>query len=248
MLLNTSWTKITTTSGYGALVQKHGLSKVLISYADTTPTTEDVHSVINYLPETFTDTSSTGYIWAKAQTGEVELSVTEVDLVTDSGGHEHGGFLDYNDTSTASSSLGLVAGVWSRLPNDGLGAFTNLTYPPTGVTSLMTSAGFIDPTQLALGDVILIRNDFTVVPSTNNQSIRLRYTLGAGAGQYTLEKTLGRMDEGSGIDYRFSLGVDEIYMGDLNTRDNLIGVEVLTSGTGDLVNAGLVITVIKRTT
>ena len=102
----------------------------------------------------------------------------------------------------------------------GLGAFTNKTYKPDGsVVELMdTSTGAIDPTGLQLGDTILIRNDFTVTPSTNNASLEFRYQLGTGAGSYTLQKRLGRLDEGSGNPYRFSLSPDLIYMGDTNTK------------------------------
>ena len=157
-----------------------------------------------------------------------------------------GGFIDYNDTSTASSPINLVADTWTNIPNDGLGAFTNKTYKPDGnVVELMdNSTGAIDPTGLELGDTILIRNDFTITPSTNNASLQFRYELGTGAGSYTLEKRLGRLDEGSGTPYRFSLSPDLIYMGDTNTRDNPITLQVKLSTSGTLVNAGSVIQLI----
>ncbi len=158
-----------------------------------------------------------------------------------------GGFIDYNDTSTASTPITLVADTWTTIPNDGLGAFSNDSYKPDGdVVELMdTSTGAIDPTGLHLGDTMLIRNDFTVNPNTNNASLEFRYQLGTGGGAYTLGKRLGRLDEGSGTDYRFSLSPDLIYMGDTNTRDNPITLQVkLTSG-GTLVNAGTVIQVIR---
>jgi len=156
------------------------------------------------------------------------------------------GFIDYNDNSTALNPVVLSEDTWTVMPNDGLGAFTNKNYLPTNVTELMdTATGKIDPTQLQLGDIIIIRNDFTVIPQTNNASLRFRYTLGSGAGAYTLEKRLGRLDEGSGIEYRFSLATDKIYMGDANTRDNYIGLEVKSSTPATLVNAGTVISVMK---
>lgn len=156
-----------------------------------------------------------------------------------------GGFIDYNDTSTASSPVVLSSGVWTTVPNDGLGAFSNDGSPPDYVTELMdVSTGAIDPTELFIGDELFIRNDFTVTPSTNNANLEFRYTLGAGAGAYVLQKRLGRLDDGSGIGYRFSLGVDKIYMGDENTRGNAIGLQVKLSTDGTLVNAGSVITVV----
>ena len=158
-----------------------------------------------------------------------------------------GGFMDYNDTSTGTAPITLIADTWTTIPNDGLGAFTNKTYKPDGnVTELMdTSVGAIDPTGLNLGDAVLIRNDFTVTPNTNNASLEFRYSLGAGAGSYTLQKRLGRLDEGSGLGYRFSLTPDLVYMGDSNTVDNPITLQVKLSSLGSLVNAGTVIQVVR---
>ena len=157
-----------------------------------------------------------------------------------------GGFIDYNDTSTSSSPITLVADTWTIVPNDGLGAFSNNSYAPQDVTQLMdTSTGAIDPTELDLGDTLLIRNDFTVNPNTNNASLEFRYQLGTGGGAYTLNKPLGRLDQGSGQDFRFSLSPDLIYMGDANTRDNHIVLKVKLSTGGTLVNAGSAIQVIK---
>ena len=157
------------------------------------------------------------------------------------------GFIDYNDTSTTITPLVLSSDVWTTIPNNGAGAFTNYTYKPSGITELMNVAtGAIDPTELVLGDNLLIRNDFTVTPGTNNTLLELRYSLGGGGGTYTLEKTMGRLDSGSGNPYRFSLDVHEVYIGDLNTKDNPIVLQVKLSASGTLVNAGTVIQVIKR--
>ena len=156
------------------------------------------------------------------------------------------GFIDYNDTSTTTTPLAITADTWITIPNDGAGAFTNKTYAPDGVTELMNvTTGAIDPTQLSLGDMIFIRNDYTITPTTNNASLEFRYQLGGGANIYYLETRLGRLDSGSGIPYRFSLRVDEIYMGDLNTRDNPIYLQVKCSSAGSLVNAGSVISALR---
>ncbi len=160
---------------------------------------------------------------------------------------DKGGFIDYNDTSTAASPLVLLADTWTTIPNDGLGSFTNKTYAPDGVTELMdTNTGAIDPANLPLGSSMLVRNDFSVTPSTNNSLLEFRYTLGSGGGAYTLEKLIGRLDSGSGKPYRQSLVPDLIYMGDTNTRDNPIGLQVRLSTSGTLINAGSVIQVIKQ--
>jgi hypothetical protein len=168
-------------------------------------------------------------------------------LAASGGGGGTNGFIDYNDTSTTGTPVVLSANTWTVIPNDGLGAFTNKAYAPSGVTELMdVSTGKIDPTELPLGSTILIRNDFTVTPNTNNTLLEFRYTLGDGGGAYTLEKIIGRLDSGSGIGYRRSLVPDMIYMGDTNTRDYHIGLEVRLSAGGTLVNAGSAIQVIKQ--
>ena len=154
------------------------------------------------------------------------------------------GFIDYNDTT---GDVAIVADTWTVIPNNGLGPFTNKTYAPLGVTELMdTSTGAIDTTELALGDTILTRNDFSINPNTNNALLEFRFTLGGGGNEYTLETTLGRLDDGSGKFYRFSLVPELIYMGDENTRLNPIGLEIKLSTNGVLNNAGSVIQVIKR--
>ena len=154
------------------------------------------------------------------------------------------GFIDYNDTTGAVS---LTANTWTTIPNDGAGGFSNDTYKPEGVTELMdVSTGAIDTSELHLGDTILIRNDFQVNPNTNNALLEFRYQLGSGGNIYTLETTLGRLDDGSGKNYRFSLKPDLIYMGDTNTKDNPILLQVKLSTNGTLTNAGSVIQLIKR--
>jgi len=154
------------------------------------------------------------------------------------------GFIDYNDTT---GSFSITADTWADLPNDGAGAFTNKNYKPNGVTELIdTATGYIDVSELELGDNILIRNDYTINPNTNNAQLRFRYQLGNGAGTYTLEKIVGRLDSGSGQDYRFSLTPDLIYMGDSNTRDNPIKLQIYCTSNATVTNAGTVITVVKR--
>jgi hypothetical protein len=246
MIITDSWTQVTTSSGLGAIIQRHSITKVLVAYAAITPTTEHVFSVRTYEAETFHDAQAGEYIWVRAESGSASVTVEEVDIVVGGASSPNGGFMDYNDTSTTASALVLASDTWTAIPNDGLGAFTNKTYKPNGVTELMNGSGQIDCSELTLGDYILIRNDYTVTPSGNNQILKFRYTLGTGGGSYTLEKSLGRMDEGGSIPYRFSLTVDEIYMGDANSRDNVIGIEVKSSGNATLVNAGTVISVVKR--
>jgi hypothetical protein len=59
-----------------------------------------------------------------------------------------------------------------------------------------------------------------------------------------LQKIISRLDSGSGIPYRFSLEPDLIYMGDTNTKDNPITLQLRLSGNGSVVNAGSALSVV----
>lgn len=155
-----------------------------------------------------------------------------------------GGFADYNNNL---APYAIVANTWTDITNDGLGAYTNKNFLPLGVTELMdVLTGHFDFTELTLGDTVFIRNDFSITPNTNNSLLELRYTLGTGLGTYTLEKRLDRLDSGSGIPYHFTLVPHLIYMGDMNTKDNPVSVQIRLSTGGTIENFGSVINVIKR--
>jgi len=158
-----------------------------------------------------------------------------------SGGSE-AGFIDYNDTT---GSIALVADTWTDVPNNGLGAFTNKAYAPVGVTELLdTSTGYLDFTDLDLGDTIQVRIDFKVKPNINNATLECRYVLGNGGGQYALTVFEKRLDRGSGIDYDADKGSFLIYMGDDNTRLNDGKLQVKLSSDGELTNSGVAIQIL----
>lgn len=220
---------------------------ILYSYKDVRSERPDSNRVIIFTDPTewYDEAGTTAYTFS---TLEEFLQINAVGGFSNGGGNGDGvskiGFIDYNDTT---GSVSLTANTWTDIPNNGLGAFTNKTYKPDDVTELLdVSTGYIDTSELDLGDTILIRNDYKINPTTNNALLEFRYELGTGASVYTLEKIVGRLDAGSGIDYRFNLNTDLIYMGDLNTKDNAIKLQVKLSTNGSLLNAGSVIQLIKR--
>ena len=154
------------------------------------------------------------------------------------------GLVDYNDST---GSISLIADTWTDVPNDTAGAFTNLTYLPDGITSLMDPVtGYLDFSELSLGDGIQIRIDFSVNPSINNSGLECRYVLGGGAGEYALTVFEKRLDRGSGIEYSSDKGSFFIYMGDLNTKDNAGKLQVKLSSNGTLTNAGVAIQILRK--
>ena len=156
------------------------------------------------------------------------------------------GIADYNDTSSAASPVTLAANTWTTLPNDGLGPFT-LESLPTGVTTLLdSSTGAIDISELTQYSTLKIRPDFTVTPDSNNADLEFRFLLGAGAGQYSLPTSLGRLDQGAGVPYRRAGLLLGVYAGDSNTINNPIFLQVKLTSSGTVVNAGMYIEVYKR--
>jgi len=164
------------------------------------------------------------------------------------------GFIDYNDTGTAATPITLAANTWTTITNNGAGAFSNSTYPPSDsaaspapVDELMdVTTGQFDFSELALGAGVFIRNDFSVTPSTDKALLTLRYQIGTGAGAYVQQKSMGRLDDGSGKAYPFQLLTDFIYMGDVNTRDNPITIQLHLTTDGTVVSAGSVIWAAQR--
>ena len=158
----------------------------------------------------------------------------------------HFGLADYNDTSTATTPISLVANTWTTLPNDGLGTFSQENLP-NGVTTLLDdTTGALDISELTQYSDIFIRPDFTVTPNSNNADLEFRFLLGTGAGQYTLPTSFGRLDLGAGIEYRRGTNALYIYAGDSNTIDNPIFLQVKLSASGSVVNAGMAVKVYKR--
>ena len=157
------------------------------------------------------------------------------------------GFIDYNDTQTASTNINIPANEWGDIPNDGLGSFSNNLFPPQGVSSLLdTPQGDFNFSELNLGDIVLIRNDFSVIPSVNFTLLEVRYELGVGNAPYTLSSSTRRLDIGSGVPYKNDKAPFLIYMGDTNTKDFPCKLQVRLSNEGTLVNSGTVVWVNRR--
>ena len=144
------------------------------------------------------------------------------------------GFIDYNDTT---GDVSLINETWTDVPNNGLGSFTNKVYKPTLINDVLDgSTGYLDFSELTLGSQLLIRNDFTVTPNTNNSLLEVRYLLGQGAGEYALKFWSERLDSGSGIGDQRVISFP-IYMGDTNTQGGAGKLQVKLSTNGSINNA-----------
>ncbi len=247
MEITNSWVQITYTAGFGALLQNGGNNAIQIAYATSEVNISSVYSLSSRKVEKFPNKTG-NFIFARSIRGSTVLNAQEVDFssTVSSSAVSGSGFIDYNDSSTVATPITLTTDTWTNITNDGLGSFTNKVYSPAGVTDLMNNLGELDFSELPLGSAVLIRNDFSIIPSINNTIVDARYLLGAGASEYALSSTVSTMSHGSGVSYQFALQVNYLYMGDTNTRDNLVKFQLRTSYDSTVINAGSVIHVLGK--
>lgn len=175
---------------------------------------------------------------------ESELGTTQKVRLT------HTGFQDFNAVN--SYPITVAADTWTTVVNDGAGAFSQDTYGPYDPGDggqklgplIDVTTGSIDPTQLRLGQKILVRSDLRFTPTVNNTYVQFRYELGTGAGTYYLTTQVGLLSAGAGIEYPVQT-TNYIYMGDTNTRNNPITLQVFCSNETTFTNLGSVIEVLE---
>lgn len=130
------------------------------------------------------------------------------------------GFFDYNDLATATTPITHNgAEGYKQLTNDGAGAFTQLGYAPTGMTTLWnTVTNQLDFSELSLGDMIDLRVDVDVTTTTPNQEVSIRLDVAIGTvGNFQLE--LDRRTFKSAGTYKLIRYIGG-YIGNAFTNDN----------------------------
>lgn len=90
------------------------------------------------------------------------------------------GFIDYNDTATATTPIAVSSSVWTKLTNNGLGA-NSLKKPPAGVTDFWNAVtNQFSFTELPLFSMIDLRVDVVVTTSGANQTVQFRMNMAIG--------------------------------------------------------------------
>lgn len=135
---------------------------------------------------------------------------------------------------------------WVSLPNDGAGPGSESYLPSTVPTLLSPVTGTLTLVNLELGDGLIIRPDYTVTPTVNNTLLKFRYTLGTGAAPEVLERTLGRLDSGSGMGYIQDLLADYIPVSSTAIQQNPVAMSIWLSENGTVDNHSVSVQVIKR--
>jgi hypothetical protein len=156
----------------------------------------------------------------------------------------NGGFVDYNDSTTAGTPISLSAGVPTVLTNDGAGSFTNKTYLPTGVTDVWDEVDSFDWSELELGDMLDIRMDVFLTTSSPNTTVEVDLHLGTGGGAYTIPFVTDAdfKDAGTHTINKYN----GIYMGDTNTLNNGGQFKITCDKNSTVVVNGWYVKIIRR--
>lgn len=83
---------------------------------------------------------------------------------------DQGGFAFYEDTATSTTPINLTADTWEDLTNNKAGTGTETTYKPTYITGDLwdSATNTIDLSEVPVGKVLLIRNDYDITTGAAN--------------------------------------------------------------------------------
>ena len=127
------------------------------------------------------------------------------------------GYFDYNDSETHTTPLVIASGVSLKLTNDTLGAFTDVSKAPYGVTNVWDSVNNqFDFTQIDVGDTIDLRVDLDVTTTGTNKTLKMFIKFGIGTPSEFLkfidsfEFKTAVTDENITANIPFYIGSDDI--------------------------------------
>jgi len=105
------------------------------------------------------------------------------------------GYFHYTDTATQTTPLTILPDTNKKLTNNGLGAQTNLTQAPYGVSTLFnTTTNEFDFSQLSIGDTLDLRVDLLLTTTSANQKYVVFLRVGEGSvAQYDLPIFMGQI-------------------------------------------------------
>ena len=146
------------------------------------------------------------------------------------------GWAEYTNTAAAAEVLSKA---WVDVPNNK--NTSEETYIPAGVTQLMDSSGYIDLTDLAVGDTVIITPDFFFEGTIINSVCRVKYVYGASS---EVEYTVGRHDGDLEYDFRPVCSL-LLPISSTTVRDNPVKIQFWSSEAGDLHSNRCTIQVIE---
>jgi hypothetical protein len=91
------------------------------------------------------------------------------------------GYFDHNDLATHTTPISFTSGPLVKLTNDTLGAYTDLSKAPYGVTDVWdSSTNYFDFSQMDVGDTIDLRVDLDVTTTGTNKTLKMFIKFGIG--------------------------------------------------------------------
>jgi hypothetical protein len=120
---------------------------------------------ITFTNKTDNQTSALAEIY-KVTASNVNEIKTSVNAIYD----DQGGFAFYEDTATSATPINLTADTWEDLTNNKAGTGTETTYKPTYITGDLwdSATNTIDLSEVPVGKVLLIRNDYDITTGSAN--------------------------------------------------------------------------------
>lgn len=120
---------------------------------------------ITFTNKTDNQTSALAEIY-KVTAANVNEVKTSVNALYD----DQGGFAFYEDTATASTPINLTQDTWTDLTNDKAGSGTLTTHKPSYITGDLwdSATNTIDLSEVPVGKVMLIRNDYDITTGAAN--------------------------------------------------------------------------------
>jgi hypothetical protein len=129
------------------------------------------------------------------------------------------GYFDYNDLTTQTTPISVPSNTQTLLTNDTLGANTDETQPPFGVTSVWNAgtANLFNFQQLSIGDTVDIRIHLKTTTSANNQLYHIDMKAGIGSASEFENRIFSAYVKTSAVDEQTF--ITTFYVGNADIRD-----------------------------
>lgn len=137
------------------------------------------------------------------------------------------GWADFSDSATATTPISVTPAMgWTLLTNNKLGAYTNTSFLPEGITTNVFAANQFHFDEMNVGDMIDIRLDLQVTTTSPNTTVltRLRSGIGCASEFSSIFTQLNYKSAGTNYVNRYN----GIYIGSTDIRDYPAQFEIMS--------------------
>ncbi len=155
------------------------------------------------------------------------------------------GSFHYADLATQTTPQAIAANVDEKLLNDALGAYTNVSNAPYGISSVYNEVtNQLDFTQLSVGDLINFRIDLFIETSGTDQLFKFYIKFGIGsASEFTLNVSQGQVKTNS----MFRVSEDVCFdIGSADIKDYPAEIWISTNKAADITINGWYIEIVRK--